>query len=116
MTLVQLGLGEFIAYGLGAIGFGVHKREQKRRQSLTVWRPGPKKTMVVDGFLKKRVGHAQTAWEKRRADWIVAAVRNFVNRRIFDLLVAGAVNRNSKLRKWQPRMAKIGERIQGLAK
>lgn len=69
MTLVQLGLGEFIAYGLGAIGVGIHKREQQRRQALSIWRPGPKKTPVLDGFLKKRVGRAQTPWEKRRFDF-----------------------------------------------
>ena len=81
----------------------------KRKAALGKWDIGPEPTPVIDPILRRCAGYAETPAEKKQVAFFTSAVRNIVNRKAFDHVVAGLLHRNSRLRRMLPALTKARE-------
>lgn len=98
MTLIEGLIAETIVSGSITIALRKADERGRVRNSLMEWEIEGLPTPVLDSVLERHAGTPESRKETFISTAIIGTTREFVNRKMFDYVVQGCVNKNSKLR------------------
>lgn len=107
MALIEMMIAETVASG--SLWWGAKKVDERAqiRASLMEWDMSGKPTPVLDGYMERWSGTAETARERKISSMIIDTLRFIVGRKAFEHFVRGCVNGNSKIREKLPFLQKL---------